>query len=184
MKNRNKKLPQVIEIYEKAIRNRVNEMAIIAFCFGIGLLIWSSILFDRTMIHPLAVWLILLFPGLPMTFLFHKQVNKMVKKEMHIMLHYVFHAFTTGSAIAFIFLAANFYLSSANTNKIMVEILGFDSRNGGKGRSKRTPYALIKYHDLEKAYLLNESQVNYLGNREEMIIETRIGFFGFDVIQK
>lgn len=184
LKNRNKTLPRAIEANKTTKRNWANETAIVVFCFGLGLLIWSSILFDRTMIHPLAVWITILFPGLPMVFMFRRPINNIAKKKIHFMLHYTFHACTTGSVIAFAILATNFYLSSANTSRKSVEILEFGSRNGGKGSSKRTPYALIKYKDLEKAYFLTEFEVKYTKNRDEMTIETKSGFFGFDVIEK
>jgi len=184
MKNQ-RKLPSILSsIIEPPEHNWANEIAIVAFCFGIGLLVWNAILYDRTMIPSALVWIIILIPGLPMTTLFSRQINTIARKEMHILLHYVLHTCTTGSIIAFAFLATNFYFASKNSSIKRVEILGLDSRDGGKGRGKRTPYVLIKYDDLEKSYLLTEFEVKCVKGRKDMIIETRHGLLGYDVIEK
>lgn len=165
-------------------RNWANEIAVVVFCFGLALLVWSAILFDLTMIHPLVVWVIVLLPGIPLSLLCRSFFNQVAKRQMNIWLHYVFHLCTTGAVLAFALLASNYYLSSSEISRVRVAILEFGSRNGGKGRVERTPYALIKYGDLEKAYLLTDFEVRYSRNRDEMVIEIQHGFLGFDVIEK
>ena len=93
------------------------------------------------------------------------------------------NAIFLGGIVGLLFLTVNYYFPDSKIEKEEYSIIDRSSASGGKyHRSERRPLFTINYRGEEKELVYNHSYYAEMNEYKSVVIETKKGFFGFDII--
>lgn len=156
------------------------------FLLGLVLLIWEVSIYRRTIIAFNIPLIIFIIPGVFLTLVFYEKLNKIQDINIHFLIHYFFHSFTSGSFILFLFMSSNFYFAGNQTTEKTFEIIHKGSMAAGKGRQfiERIPYVVIHYEGIEKQLIFSYSETDKIHSSSKVHLTIRQGLWGFDILEK
>ena len=170
------------QVRKQALRenNRWKSIAYSIILPAVGLLIWSFILVDKTLIKTGFVLLPGLLGGLLGTILLTFLWRKFIFPFWAIL----FYGMLSGASLPiFLFIASNYYLRESNTFQAEFNIVR-TGNHSKRNSACRTPYPVVFYGEIEKELPFECEYEKSISNFKKVRLELQEGLLGFHVIQK
>jgi hypothetical protein len=90
--------------------------------------------------------------------------------------------FSWGFFACYLFVAANYYLSTAPVKNYKLKIVEVSSTNSGRGGGyKQIPTVYIDYFGFKKELIFNNDERAQVSNPQNVLVIAKKGFLGFDI---